>query len=455
MLIQLPVTTEVLEQIDDLKPRGKAENNQLIIEFDTRQRDYHKLFGLARRRQISWSNERTFDVQELSGFAWPIIYRITTADGYYQNEQGQRVNFTPELAGLSSYRKVSDVVWRLGVFLYVIVGLGTRQVSWLMQVLFQVTISKSSIERWVKEVADTLPSEDEIIKLMQQRLPISAGHFDELFPLGTAACVLVLKDEHGRIVTAQAVAKRDEAHVKPFLERLQKLGLQFTTFYIDHCQAYVKAIGAVYPQANLQHDYFHILQNVWRKVWGEFRKHRRDLKARGEAAQTKWYSRKLLRLAAELWKQRYIFFTSEENLTTEQQETMRAVLRTQPEMSYLRGFLNKVWAIFDGPTTEAKAQVKLAELKKYAAYKAEDNGYTKAIAFLDEHFKNMTTFLRVPGVQRNSEAETGMRVLRRWERNHDGFRSETGRSNALRIYQAVMYLDWSIRNPPNLGDSSG
>jgi hypothetical protein len=43
VIIQLPVETEVLEKIGDLKPRGKAENNQIIIEFDTRQRDYHKL----------------------------------------------------------------------------------------------------------------------------------------------------------------------------------------------------------------------------------------------------------------------------------------------------------------------------------------------------------------------------------------------------------------------------
>lgn len=454
MLIQLPVTTEVLEASGDLKPRGKAEDNQLIIEFDTRERDYHKLLGLPRRTKIGWSKARTFAVQELSGFAWPILYRITTADGYYKNVAGQRINFTPEIAGLSSYRKVSDVVLRLAIYLYVIVGLGARQVSALMKVLFQVTVSKSSIDRWVEEVADTLPSEDEIIKLMQQRLPITAGHLDEIFPLGTAACVLVLKDEHGRIVTAQEVAQRDEAHVKPFLARLRGLGLQFATFYIDHWQAYFNAIRAIYPQAQIQYDYFHILQNIWRKVWGEFRRHRRDLKARGEAAATKWYSEKLLRMAAELWQHRYVFFTAEEKLTSAQKQTMRAVLQTQPEMSFLRGFLHKVWAIFEGPTTEVEAQAKLAALKQYAAYKAE-GGYTKAISFLDEHFKNMTTFLRVPGVQRNSEAETGMRVLRRWERNHDGFRSETGRSHALRIYQAVMYLDWSIRNPPNLTASDG
>ncbi len=274
MLIQLPVTTEVLEKIGDLKPRGKAEDNQLIIEFDTRERDYHKLLGLPRRTKIGWSKERTFDVQELSGFAWPILYRITTADGYYKNAAGQRINFTPQIAGLSTYRKVSDVVLRLGIYLYVIVGLGARQVSELMKVLFQVTVSKSSIDRWIEEVAGSLPSEDEIIKLMQQRLPITEGHFDEIFPLGTSACVLVVKDEHGRIVTAQEVAKRDEEHVKPFLARLRGLGLQIATFYIDHWQAYFNAIGAVYPQANIQYDYFHILQNIWRQVWGEFRRHR-------------------------------------------------------------------------------------------------------------------------------------------------------------------------------------
>jgi transposase len=288
-----------------------------------------------------------------------------------------------------------------------------------------------------------------MMQLLHQQKPITQGHFDELFPVGTEACVLVLKDEHGRIIAAQEVAQRDEAHVKPFLLRFERLGLQLTTFYIDHCQAYFNAIGAVYPQAEIQYDYFHILQNIWRKVWGEFRCHRRDLKARGEAAQTKWYAKKLKKMAAHLWQHRYLFFKAEENLSAQEKEIMQAVLRTQPEMSYLRGFLCLVWAIFEGPTTQAEAQEKLDELKQYAAYKV-DNGYTKALSFLEEHFQNMTTFLRVPGVQRNSLAESGMRVLRRLERNHDGFRSDKARRNALKIYQAVTYLGWSIHNPPNL-----
>lgn len=454
MLVQLPVTTEVLEKNADLQPTGKVEENRIIIELDTRQRDYHKLFKLKRSVTIGWINELTFEAQELSAFAWPIIYRITTATGYYAAEPGQRVYFTPEVAGLSTQRKVSDVLMRLGVFLCIIAGLGARKASWLMSVLFQVTISKSALARWVAEVAEALPAEDEMVKLLHQQKPITQGHLDEIFPLGTAACVLVLKDEHGRIVAAQEVEKRDEEHTKPFLERLKRLGLEIEVFYIDHWQAYFNAIGAVYPKAEIQYDYFHILQNIWRKVWGEFRAQRRDLKARGAAAETKWYAEQLKGLATKLWKHRYIFFKADENLSAKEKETMQEVLQTQPTVSFMRGFLLKVWAIFEGPTTEAEAQTKLAELKEYAVHHEKD-GYTKSVAFLEEHFKNMTTFLRVPGVQRNSLAESGMRVLRRLEQNHDGFRTDKARQNALKIYQAVTYLGWSIHNPPNLAASDG
>lgn len=363
MIIQVPDTTEVLNQNEDLQPGGKAEDQKLIIEIDTRQRDYHRLFGLKRKTKIGWINERCFEVQELSAFSWPIRYRVTTADGYYQKEKGERVYFTPEIAGLSTKRKVSDVVVRLAVYLSIIAGQGSRAASMLMKVLFQVEVSKSAIDRWIDEIAETLPDEDEMIKKLHQQKPITSGHLDELFPLGGGACVLVLKDEHGRILITEEVEKRDEEHVKPFLERIKKLGLDFQTFYTDHWRAYANAINAVFPSAKLQLDYFHILQNIWRKVMDEFRVHRRDLKTRGEAAHTKYYAEKLKQMAAELWKNRYIFFKSDKNLTEKEKEIMQEVLQTQPEVCFLRGFLKKVWAIFEGPTTELEAQLKLLEVK--------------------------------------------------------------------------------------------
>ena len=453
MYIQIPVKTEVMERNEDIGTNGKFEDGKIVIEMDTRKRDYKKIMAVPRGEPIEWINERTFEVQELSSFAWPIVYRITTADGYYRRE-GERIYFTPQIEGLSTPKKVSDVVIRLAVFLSIIAGVGYRKASWLMEVLFGVVISKSAIARWVEEIAEQLPSTDEIVKLLNRLKEITEGHLDEIYPLGTEACVLVLKDEHGRIIAWQEVEKRDEEHVKPFLERGKRLGLKIKTFYIDHCQAYVNAIGEVYTEANIQFDYFHILQNIWRHLWKEFCQYRGEVKQRASGSKTKWYSAKLKRLARQLWKNRYLFFKADKNLKAEEKERMREILHTDIKVSFIRGFLQRVWSIFEDSTDEPEAREKLEALRKYSSSQAKESGFSKSINFLDGHFDNMITFLKVPGVQRNSLAESGMRVLRRLEESHDGFRSDKARQNALKIYQAVMYLGWSIHDPPNLSKMS-
>jgi transposase-like protein len=70
----------------------------------------------------------------------------------------------------------------------------------------------------------------------------------------------VLRDEPGRIVATEEGKAEDEDQVKPFLERMKRLGLGITTFSIDHSQALRNAIKAVYPEARIQYDYFHKCQ---------------------------------------------------------------------------------------------------------------------------------------------------------------------------------------------------
>lgn len=452
MYIQIPVKTEVIEKNEDICVRGELIEGKIVIEIDAQKRDYKKILGLGKRERVEWINERRFDVEEVSCFCWPIVYRITTADGYYQ-KNGERVYFTPEIKGLSTQKKVTDAVVRLAVFLSIIVGLGCRKASWLMEVLFQVTTSKSAISRWIDDVASELPSPEEMVKLLNKEKEITEGHLDELFPLGTNACLLVLRDEHGRIVAAKEVENRDEKSVVPFLEWIKGLEIKIKTFYTDQWQAYQNAIEKVYPEANLQLDYFHILQNIWRHVWREFTSYRKTVKERADKSKTKWYAEDLKELAAQLWKNRYLFFKSEANLTKEEREKMLEIINTNTKVSFIRGFLQKVWSVFQDSTNEKEAAEKLEQLKQYAYQQDQKSGFGKSISFLEDHFKNMTTFLRVSKVKRNSLAETGMRVLRRLERNHDGFRSDAARQNALKIYQAVMYLGWSIHDPPNFKQS--
>ena len=340
---------------------------------------------------------------------------------------------------------------RAAVLLLVIAGMGYRQVVWLLGILFHVEISKSSLQRWVGEIAGQLPGFEKMIKLLNEKRPITEGHLDEMFPRGTDDCVLVLKDGHGRILASQAVGKRDEETVKPFLQRIGDTGIRLKSFYTDGCRAYFNAIRAVFGDTvNIQYDYFHIIQNAWRHLRKWATEHRRDVKRRSENVSTPWYKKRLTELAKNLWDNRYLVFKSEKNMTEEEKELPAEVVGSDQKIGDLRAFLGGIWNIFEDSRDEREAMEALEKLKEMKTDRKNPVPFRKVTEFMEKHFRWMTAFLRCENVRRNSLAETSMRVLRRLEIAHDGFRSDKGREDFLRIYQAVRYLGWNIYDPPEL-----
>ncbi len=451
----VPISTEVIEQNPECVTGGTCRDGVLVISLHALQQDHWTRLGLPRETTLHWGPTSTVEVQELSGLCWPIRYCITTAEGWYEDGQGHRRSFVPALKGLCLRRKVSHVTMRAGVFLSIIAGIGCRRAAWLLQVLFHVVVGKSSIDRWIDEVAEGLPSADAMVQELNRRKSITEGHFDGFFPRGRKdKCVLVLRDEHGRIVATDEVDAEDEEQVKPFLVRMKRLGLQIKAFYIDHSQALYNAIGAVYPEARIQYDYFHIIKNIWKKLWSYALAHRREVKARSTKVRTAWYREKLETLAQTLWKQRYLLFKSDERMSPEEEEQLVEIMETDPKVRKLRTFLHGVWHIFRDSRDAQEAREALEALKQVKIEPKAHSAVQKVLSFLGEHFEQMITYLKHEDVQRNSLAETGMRVLRRLEVAHDGFRSPKGRENCLRIYQAVTYLGWSVHHPPTILDES-
>jgi len=447
----VPISTEVIEQNPECVTGGKCRNGVLVIYLDATQQDSWQRLGLPRETPIRWGAPYTVEVQELSGLGLPIRYCITTAQGWYEDDQGQRHYFVPVLKGLCLRRKVSHVTMRAGVFLSIIAGIGCRRAALLLEVLFHLVVSKSAIDRWIDDVAEGLPSADVIIQELNRRQLITEGHLDGYFPRGRKGnCVLVLKDQHGRIIATEEVKAEEEAQVKPFLERMKRLGLGIKTFYIDHNQALKNAIQSVYPQALIQYDYFHILQNIWKKLWKYALSHRREVKARSQEVSTPWYRDKLETLADTLWKKRYLLFKSDERMSSEEKQQLVEIMEADPKVGKLRTFMKGVWNIFRNSRDEQEAHDALEALKKVKIEPMAEGHLQKVFSFLEDHFEQMTTYLKHEDVQRNSLAESGMRMLRRLEVEHDGFRTPKGRENCLRIYQAVKYLGWSVHHPPIL-----
>jgi hypothetical protein len=67
--------------------------------------------------------------------------------------------------------------------------------------------------------------------------------------------------------------------------------------------------------------------------------------------------------------------------------------------------------------------------------------------FFDAHWDQALRYLRKKGMgkhRRGSNSESGMRLLRRLEKNHDGIRSVATRQHYIQIYQAIKYLSLDV-----------
>ena len=102
--------------------------------------------------------------------------------------------------------------------------------------------------------------------------------------------------------------------------------------------------------------------------------------------------------------------------------------------------------ILDHSHSEAQARLRLKQLRKDIQAVADPHR-EKILTFFDDHWEQAFAYLRKKGMgkyRRGSNSESGMRLLRRLEKNHDGSRSAKTRQHYIQIYQAIKYLSLDI-----------
>src|SRR5262247_973569 len=111
-----------------------------------------------------------------------------------------------------------------------------------------------------------------------------------------------------------------------------------------------------------------------------------------------------------------------------------------------RSIIRQLVNIFDHAHSEAQAKLRLQQLRK-DIHAMEDQHLEKIHRFFDAHWDQALRYLRKKGMgkhRRGSNSESGMRLLRRLEKNHDGIRSAATRQHYIQIYQAIQYLSLDI-----------
>jgi hypothetical protein len=440
--VQMQFVSAVTEIYQDAFVDSSIENGTTIITFDLRKHDFQQELGT--KATLCWRKEcYHVDVHELSTFHNPMIYRFIVAQGSYLDDQNQRQYFTPEIKGVSTSQHMSTSVIRLACYLAVVCGVSLRHIALLFSVLFLIPITKSSIKRWIDDVGTHLPTPEHLLQHLLARLPATECHIDGYYPLGTDNCVMVIKDEHDRILITHEVASENGADARKFLQHVKDLGLNVTAAFSDYSQSFTEAIKAVFPQARLQADHFHTVKNIWEKLKKSLLSYRRHIKASGEDNN----DASLLDRAKILWELRWSLLKKPANLSAEEKQAI-ADLEHEDDgfVRRFRDIIRQLVTIFDHSHSEAQAKLRLQQLRKDIGA-TEDDHLEKILHFLDNHWDHAFRYLRKKGMgkhRRGSNSESGMRLLRRLEKNHDGIRSAATRQHYIQIYQAIKYLSLDI-----------
>ena len=163
LTVQTQFESVVTEMYQEVFVGSSIENGTTLIKFDLRKLDFQRKFGTTSR--IYWRKDSYHvDVHELSTFHNPIQYRFILAQGYYFDEDGQRIDFTPDIKGVSTSQHMSQSVIRLSCYLAVVCGVRLRQIALIFSFLFLIPIRKSSIKRWIDKIGSNLPTQEEMLQ---------------------------------------------------------------------------------------------------------------------------------------------------------------------------------------------------------------------------------------------------------------------------------------------------
>ena len=440
--VQMQFTSAVTEMYQDAFVGSAIENGTTIIQFDLRQHDFHSALGT--QTKIWWRKEAYHvDVHELSTFHNPMTYRFIVAPGSYVNDHDQRMYFPPTIQGVSTSQPMSHSVIRLACYLAVVCGVSLRHIALLFSVLFLIPITKSSIKRWMDDIGAQLPPPEEMLWQLLALAPATECHMDGYYPLGTDHCVMVVKDEHDRILMTHETASENGVDARQFLQPCKDLGLHVTAVFSDYSPSFTAAIKAVFPHARFQADHFHTVKNLWGHRKKSLLSYRRKVKASG----TEQNDAQLLAVAKQLWKLRWSLLKKPANLSGEEKQAMAALEREDAGFVHrFRSIIRQRGNLFDYSHSEAQAKLKLKQLRQ-EINAVDDKHLHKMLTFFDDHWDQALRYLRKKGMgkpQRGSNSESGMRLLRRLEKNHDGIRSAATRQHYIQIYQAMKYLSIDI-----------
>jgi hypothetical protein len=436
--VQRQFPSAVTEIYQDAFVGSSMENGTTVIQFDLRQHDCHQEWGT--QATLWWRQEASHvDVPELSTFHHPRTYRFSIAPGAYGNAQAQRMYCTPTIQGVSTSQPMSHSVMRVACDLAVVCGGSLRHMALLFSGLCLRPMTQAALKRGMDDIGAHLPTPEEMRQPRLALTPAPECHIDGYYPLGTDHCVMVVKDEHDRILLTHEAASEHGDDARQFRQQIKDRGLHSTAAFSDDSHRFTEASKAVDPHARFQADHCHTVKHIW----GHLKKALLSYRRKGKASGAENHDEHLMALAKQLWTLRWVLLKKPTTFSREEKQTIAALEREDEGFVHrFRSIIRPLVHIFDHAHSEAQAKCTLKRLRQEITA-VDDDHLQKMLPFFDDPWEQALRYLRKKGIgkhRRGSNSESGRRLLRRLEKNHDGIRSAATRQHSMQIYQAIKSL---------------
>jgi hypothetical protein len=149
------------------------------------------------------------------------------------------------MQGVSTAQHRSHSIIRLACYLAVVCGVSLRPMALLFSARFLIPITQSSSKRWIDDMGANLPSQEERLRQLLAIMPATECHIDGYYPRGPDNCVLVVKDEHDRILMTHEAASENGDDAEQFLQPLKDRGLKVTAAFSAYSQSCTESLKAV------------------------------------------------------------------------------------------------------------------------------------------------------------------------------------------------------------------
>jgi hypothetical protein len=282
--VQRQFESVVTEISQDAFVGSSIEHGTTVLQFDLRRHNVQQELGT--QATLCWRKESSHvDEHARSTFHHPLLSRFLLAQGSSLNDQKPRIDCTPALKGVATSQPRSHSVIRLSCSLAVVCRVSLRHVAVLVAARFLMPSTKSSSKRWMDDMGSNVPTPEARRRQLLALAPATACHMDGSSPLGTDHGVMVVQDEHDRILMTPEAASEHGEDARQCLQRCKALGLQVTAACSDDSPSFTEAIKAVYPQARWQADHCHTVKHSWGHLKQALLSYRSKVKASGEAPQ--------------------------------------------------------------------------------------------------------------------------------------------------------------------------